>query len=108
MKIDNVFLHNKDKRGRFCSPFLTDAWGNVVCETPNAEVGILDFDGDYDRYVAEYLDDLSDSEVEIVVDAVKKGEYLNNEEWEQLYVSYSRFNFVDSVEEMKEDMGMNK
>jgi len=108
LKSDNIFLHNKDKNGRFCSPFLMDGGGNVVCETPNAEVEILDFDGDYDRYVAEYLDDLSDSEVEIVVDAVKKGEYLNNEEWEQLYVSYSRFNFVDSVEEMKEDMGMNK
>lgn len=108
LKIDNVFLHNKDKRGRFCSPFLMDGGGNVVCETPNAEVGELDFDGDYDRYVAEYLDDLSDSEIEIVADAIKKGEPLNDEEWEQFYESYSRFYFVRSVEEMKENLGIKK
>lgn len=85
-----------------------DGGGNVVCETPNAEVGILDFDGDYNRYVAEYLDDLSDSEVEIVADAIKKGEPLNDEEWEQFYESYSRFYFVRSVEEMKENLGIKK
>ena len=42
---DYLFEHNRDRRGRFCTPYYTDGCGNIVCDDINGLTGIIDYDG---------------------------------------------------------------
>ena len=59
---DRLFLRNRDKKGRFCAPVLTDANGEVVCTTPRAKSGMIDFDGSYDSYYSTRVSDCDENE----------------------------------------------
>lgn len=48
MKSNHLYERDRDARGRYCKKVLVDCSGHVVCWTPNARTGRLDFDGDYD------------------------------------------------------------
>ena len=63
---DVLFTVNRDNRGKFCKPYLTDCGGSVVCDTPKAEVGCIDFDGDYDMYICRYIEDCTDDELGLI------------------------------------------
>ena len=67
-RLDSLFLHDRDSRGRFCKPFYADAQGNVMVEPDemNSEVGSLDWDGMYDTDVACYLDECDDDELRLI------------------------------------------
>ena len=67
-RLDSLFLHDRDSRGRFCNPYYADASGNVMVEPGemNREVGTLDFDGLYDTDVACYLDECDDDELRVI------------------------------------------
>ena len=67
-RLDSLFLHDRDSKGRFCKPFYADASGNVMVEPGemNSEVGIIDWDGLYDTDVACYLDECDDDELRLI------------------------------------------
>ena len=67
-RLDSLFLHNRDSKGKFCKPFYADASGNVMVEPDemNSEVGTLDWDGSYDTDYACYLDECDDDELRII------------------------------------------
>ena len=67
-RMDSLFLHDRDERGRFCKPYYADASGNVIVEPDemNREVGSLDWDGLYDEDIACYLDECDDDELRII------------------------------------------
>lgn len=67
-RLDSLFLHDRDSHGRFCKPFYTDASGNVMVEPDemNNEVGIIDWDGQFDTDVACYLDECDDDELRLM------------------------------------------
>lgn len=60
MQADNLYERNRDKNGRFCKKVLVDCNGSVVCETPDAKTGKLDFDGTYDTDVVLTLQDVEE------------------------------------------------
>ena len=86
---DNIFEHNRDEKGRFCTPFLTDSQQcSITHDDIRGEVGRLDFDGYCDTDTARYIEDCTDSELEVIVesDLYKSGqlaEWLvnHNPEW---------------------------
>lgn len=63
---DNLYEVNRDGNGRFCKPYLADCSGNEVCDTPTAQVGVLDFDGDYNTYICRYIEDCSQYELDLI------------------------------------------
>ena len=67
-RLDSLFLHDRDSNGRFCKPFYTDASGNTMVEPDEmkSEVGIIDWDGQFDTDVACYLDECDDDELRII------------------------------------------
>ena len=89
LNCNNVFEHNQDEKGGFCTPFLTDGQGNSVTDDDiRGEVGRLEFDGHYDTYTARYIEDCTDSELEVIVQSnlYKRGELAewlvnHNPEW---------------------------
>lgn len=92
IKSDWLFDVNRDSSGRFCKPHLVDCSGHEVCDTPGAEVGTLDFDGDYDRYICRYIEDCTEYELDLIH---KDGGYKSPElqEWMKAnYIDYENFN----------------
>ena len=67
-RMDSLFLHDRDSKGRFCKPYYADASGNVMVEhgEMNSEVGSLDWDGPYDEDIACYLDECDDDELRLI------------------------------------------
>ena len=67
-RMDSLFLHDRDWKGRFCKPYYADASGNVMVEPGemNNEVGSLDWDGLYDTDVACYLDECDEDELKLI------------------------------------------
>lgn len=67
-RLDSLFLHDRDERGRFCKPYYADASGNVMVEPGemNREVGTLECDGLYDTDVACYLDECDEDELRLI------------------------------------------
>lgn len=70
---------NRDSNGRFCRPYLIDAGGNTAV-TPDdygKEVGVIDYDGEYDTWVCKYIEDCDDGELMLV--------YHTGETWTDAY-----------------------
>lgn len=64
---------NRDSNGRFCRPYLIDAGGNTAV-TPDdygKEVGSIDYDGEYDTWVCQYIEDCSDTELTMIYEAAE-------------------------------------
>ena len=70
----DLFLHNEDEDGNELPDNewkLTDGSGNIVLDGRSdieSETGMLDIDGEYDTIIVKRLDDLYDSEIEILRD----------------------------------------
>lgn len=82
---NNLFEQNRDKKGRFCKPYMTDCSGKVVVEPGHIqdEVGCLDFDGSYDTDSCGYVEDCTEEELCIIFDSgnwisPELREYLKN------------------------------
>lgn len=66
LRYNDIFI--KDVNGK---KVITDENGNIVSDDdPNGDVGVLDFDGDYDTTYCKYLEDCSDIEIEIINNAL--------------------------------------
>lgn len=58
---------------------LLDGGGNVILkgrEQLDAEVGILDWDGEYDTDIVRHLSECDDDEYQLILDAAERGEYV--------------------------------
>ena len=58
---------------------LLDGGGNTILEGRNnieSDTGILDWDGDYDTDIVQYLDECSQDELEIIYQAYLREEYM--------------------------------
>ena len=82
-RMDSLFVHDRDSKGRFCKPYYADASGNVMVEPDEmkSEVGTLDWDGMYNTDVACYLDECDDDELRIIAR-------------DDAFVSYEVFDYV--------------
>jgi len=66
----NTFSKDRDEKGRFCNPYLTDCSGNVLMDADQYHeaieigIGILNFDNEYDTTYTTYTDELSVAELE--------------------------------------------
>lgn len=61
---------------------LLDGGDNIILQGRNeidSETGILDFDGDYDTDIVEYVEDCTDEELRLICDAWKDGEYIDDD-----------------------------
>lgn len=99
----NLIIRDRDEKGRFCKPYLVDCSGNEVTDDEiNAEVGTLDFDGQYDTLSACYIEDCSDSQIELIAEDrnhVKSNDLIvwlkdYNNEWDFDLIG----NLLDEVE----------
>ena len=78
---DNVFEHNRDDKGRFYTPFLTDSQQcPITHDDIRGEVGRLDFYGHYDTYTAISIEDCTEDELQVIIesDLYKSGQLV---EW---------------------------
>lgn len=86
----------RDSNGRFCRPYLVDAGGNTAV-TPDdygKEVGVINYDYDYDTWVCKYIEDCSDSELMMI--------YETAETWTEAY-DYAKSNLEANGIVGKED-----
>ena len=63
---DYLFEHNRDRRGRFCTPYYTDGCGNIVCDDINGLTGNIDYDGLYNTEYTVTLDMIEYSEIQAI------------------------------------------
>ena len=68
---DNHVFYEDRVNGKFSKPYYTDSNGNIIVDTDDysKEVGRLDFDGIYDTYYCKYIEDCTDSELELINDS---------------------------------------
>ena len=68
-----LYKVNRDSNGRFCRPYLVDAGGNtaVTPEDYGQEVGVINYDYDYDTWVCQYIEDCNDSELMMIYEAAE-------------------------------------
>lgn len=70
LETNNVFIKDRDNRGRFCKSFVADCNGNPISDDNiNGLTGTLDFDGQYDTSYAKHLDDCNDDEVRVIANS---------------------------------------
>ena len=62
LRANEIFYKEKDGK-----TIITDENGNIVSDDdPNGDVGVLNFDEEYDTTYCKYLDDCSDIEIEVM------------------------------------------
>ena len=62
LRADEIFYKEKDGK-----TIITDEMGNIVSDDDiNGDVGVLNFDEEYDTTYCKYLEDCSDIEIEII------------------------------------------
>lgn len=67
MNEDNLYIVNRDKQGKFIKPIFIDGSSNEVSDdNANSLTGSLNFDGDYDTYIAKDIEDCTDKELDII------------------------------------------
>jgi len=69
----NQYLYevNRDSNGRFCRPYLIDAGGSTAV-TPDdygKDVGVINYDFEYDKWICCYIDECDDSELMMIYQA---------------------------------------
>jgi len=67
---NHLFYRDKNKNGRFCSPYYSDLNGNeiITIKETKTNVGVLNFDNDYDTYICKRLSDCTEKELELIND----------------------------------------
>jgi hypothetical protein len=65
---NDLFYRDKDKRGRFCSPYYSDLNGNeiITIKETKSNVGILEFDRQYNTDICKLLSDCSERELQLI------------------------------------------
>ena len=82
---ENCFIHSSDEEGNPLPDHqwkLIDGGGNVILEGRDkieSETGILDWDGEYDTDIVQYLSECSDSEIDIIYQAYLDDVYMDDE-----------------------------
>ena len=62
IRYNDIFIKNVNGK-----KVITDEMGNIISDDdPSGDIGVLDFDGDYDTTYCKYLEDCSDIEIEII------------------------------------------
>lgn len=76
---NHIFFNDRDKKGRFCRPYITDCSGNRISETDDFIIGRLDFDGRYNTDYCKYIADCSETEINCIVNDIqyKSSELVN-------------------------------
>ena len=68
LRYNEIFI--RDINGK---KVITDEMGNIISpDDPSGDIGVLDFDGDYDTTYCKYLEDCSDIEIEIINRAINQ------------------------------------
>lgn len=74
---NNIFVKNRDENGKYIKPIIIDGSGNEISDNKiNDEIGILNFDHDYDTTVSKYIEQCTNEEIELI----KKSEIYKSEE----------------------------
>jgi hypothetical protein len=77
MNNSDLFIKDRDKKGKFCKPFLTDQQGNEISnQSINDLVGKLDFDSQYDTDYCNFIEDCDENELNVIA---KSKEYKSPE-----------------------------
>ena len=66
---DYLFERNRDRKGRYCTPYLADGSGDVVCEEYEGSTGRLVFDGEYNTEYTITLECCDYSEIKAILRA---------------------------------------
>lgn len=67
---DNIFIANRDTKGRFCKPYIIDDSGNSITDDNiNGDIGMLNFDEDYDTYYCKYIENCTDIELKRIAES---------------------------------------
>jgi hypothetical protein len=77
------FIYERDAKGRFCTPYLTDSNGNsfgLTVKEIELGIGIWEIDNDFNTHYTKYAEDLNDDEIKLVLKEAEKfdGEYCWN------------------------------
>lgn len=90
---NDLFIRDRDEKGRFCKRILVDCSGSVVSEDDiHGNVGRLDFDGAYDTYYVRDMEYLNEEER----NAIRKDNSYISDELQSYLQSY---NEVDGIED---------
>ncbi len=66
----NLFISNRDEKGRFIKPIYVDSSGNMVSDDDADNLtGTLNFDGDFDTYIAKTIEDCTDNEIDLIIES---------------------------------------
>ena len=94
---NRIFLKNRDDKGKFCKPYLTDCDGNAISDSDlTSESGTIDFDGDYDTYYSIDAENMGCEER----DAIRKTKGYISPKLRELVSSY---NFEDGIEDNEDE-----
>lgn len=68
---DCLFIQNRDKKGKFCKPFIHDGNGRSLTndDWKNGLTGTLDFDGDYDTLITKNIIACDELELQKIKDS---------------------------------------
>lgn len=86
---------NRDSNGRFCRPYLIDAGGSTAV-TPDdygKDVGVINYDFEYDKWICCYIDECDDSELMMI--------YQAGETWTDAY-DFAK-NKLSEIEKLNEE-----
>jgi hypothetical protein len=65
-----MFYRDRDEKGRFCHPYYADHNGNHLIDVKDVESGVgeLNFDNDYDTFIAKHIEDCTEHEIDLIRD----------------------------------------
>ena len=64
---NHIYIKNRDENGKYIKPIITDESGNEISDNNiNDETGTLNFDGDYDTTITKYIEECTETEIQII------------------------------------------
>ena len=77
---DKTFINERDEKGRFSKPYVTDCSGRTVVDAEDlaSGVGTIDFDGIYDSYECMRITECDRDDLEMIYD--------EEETWTEAYL----------------------
>ena len=104
--VDNCFITNEDEDGNVLPDaewILTDQGGNIILEGRQeieSPVGVLEWDTIYDTDIVKYIEDCTDEEIELIMEAYRNDEIEDEDLIELIDNSIKNHKPIKTMEEL--------
>ena len=104
--VDNCFITNEDEDGNVLPDaewILTDQGGNIILEGRQeieSPVGVLEWDTIYDTDIVKYIEDCTDEEIKLIMEAYRNQEIEDEELTDLIHTSLVNHKPIKTLEEL--------